>query len=57
MFCVWVFWCHPEHTVRVNLNAPIVINLHNSMGVQCVSTGARPGCSRLAESGCWEIAC
>jgi flagellar assembly factor FliW len=46
-----------EHTVRVNLNAPIVINLHNLMGVQCVSSGARPGCLRLEENGRWEAEC
>jgi flagellar assembly factor FliW len=46
-----------EHTVKVNLNAPIVINLHNSMGVQCVSTGQGAGCLRLGENGRWEAAC
>jgi flagellar assembly factor FliW len=46
-----------EHTVKVNLNAPIVINLHNSMGVQCVSTGEHPGSFRLEENGRWEMAC
>ena len=46
-----------EHTVKVNLNAPIVINLHNSMGVQCVSTGQGAGCVRLGENGRWEAAC
>jgi flagellar assembly factor FliW len=46
-----------EHTVKVNLNAPIVINLHNSMGVQCISGGEGAGCFRLEESGRWEAAC
>jgi flagellar assembly factor FliW len=46
-----------EHTVKVNLNAPIVINLHNSMGVQCVFGGDGPGCFRLGENGRWETAC
>jgi|GEM_PF-1200810 len=44
-------------SVRVNLNAPVVINLHNSRGVQCVSTGKPAGCFRLEENGRWERAC
>jgi flagellar assembly factor FliW len=46
-----------EHTVKVNLNAPIVINLRNSTGIQCVSTGDQLGCFRLGENGSWELAC
>jgi flagellar assembly factor FliW len=44
-------------TVRVNLNAPVVINLHNSRGVQCVSEDTDGGFYRLAENGHWESAC
>lgn len=44
-------------TVRVNLNAPVVINLHNSRGVQCVSADTDRGFYRLAENGRWESAC
>jgi flagellar assembly factor FliW len=46
-----------DHTVHVNLNAPIVINLHNLMGVQCVSGGTPAGCFRLEENGRWEAEC
>ncbi len=44
-------------SVRVNLNAPVVINLHNSRGVQCVCADTESGCYRLAENGEWESAC
>jgi flagellar assembly factor FliW len=44
-------------TVRVNLNAPVVINLHNSRAVQCVSADTDGGFYRLAENGQWESAC
>jgi flagellar assembly factor FliW len=44
-------------TVRVNLNAPVVINLNNSRGVQCVSDGSIAGCFLLEESGKWEPLC
>jgi flagellar assembly factor FliW len=44
-------------TVRVNLNAPVVINLHNSRGVQCVSADSDGGFYRLTENGQWESAC
>jgi flagellar assembly factor FliW len=44
-------------TVRVNLNAPVVINLHNSRGVQCVCADSDAGFYRLAENGHWESAC
>jgi flagellar assembly factor FliW len=46
-----------ERTVKVNLKAPIVINLHNSMGVQRVSADEGAGCFRLEENGRWETAC
>lgn len=44
-------------TVKTNLNAPIVINLHNSRGIQAVSTAAAAGSYRLAENGRWEPLC
>jgi flagellar assembly factor FliW len=44
-------------TVKVNLNAPVVINLHNSRGVQCVSADSVGGFYRLIENGQWESAC
>jgi flagellar assembly factor FliW len=44
-------------TVQTNLDAPIVINLHNGRGVQAVSqTGVR-GTWRLTEGGRWEAVC
>jgi flagellar assembly factor FliW len=44
-------------TVRVNLNAPIVINLHNGRGVQSVSTANATGSFRLEQNGVWERGC
>jgi flagellar assembly factor FliW len=44
-------------TVRVNLNAPIVINLSNSRGVQCVPEDNTTGCFRLEENGKWGLVC
>jgi flagellar assembly factor FliW len=46
-----------DHTVRVNLRAPVVINLNNSRGVQCVSEGDATGCFRLEENGRWGPLC
>lgn len=46
-----------QRTVKVNLTAPIVINLHNSMGIQCFSASEGMGCFRLEENGRWEAAC
>lgn len=43
--------------VRVNLNAPVVINLHNSRGIQCISTDNAAGYFRLEENGRWENRC
>jgi flagellar assembly factor FliW len=48
--------------VRVNLNAPVVINLHNSRGVQSITTDQsagyfRPGYFRLDPAGRWEARC
>jgi flagellar assembly factor FliW len=44
-------------SVRVNLNAPVVINLHNSRGVQCLCADTEGGFYRLAENGEWESPC
>jgi flagellar assembly factor FliW len=43
-------------SVEVNLNAPIVINLHNARGVQCVAPDSR-SCFRLDENGHWGKPC
>ena len=45
-----------ESTVQTNLDAPIVINLHNGRGVQTVSP-ATAGSYRLSRSGAWEVVC
>jgi flagellar assembly factor FliW len=39
--------------VRANLNAPIVINLHNSRGVQCLCARNAAAHYRLGEDGQW----
>ena len=44
-------------SVRVNLDAPIVINLHNSRCVQALSGGESAGCYRLSREGSWERTC
>ena len=44
-------------TVQTNLDAPIVINLHNSRGVQAISPGAVAGSWRLGRTGVWEAVC
>lgn len=43
-------------TVHVNLNAPIVVNLHNARCVQCLA-GESEARYRLGDSGDWEPAC
>lgn len=43
-------------TVQTNLDAPIVINLHNGRGVQAV-TPAAAGSYRLSRDGGWEVVC
>jgi flagellar assembly factor FliW len=43
--------------VRVNLNAPVVINLHNSRGVQSITTDRATGYFRLEPTGRWESRC
>ena len=44
-------------TVQSNLNAPIVINLQNFRGAQCISSASESACFRLAPDGRWERAC
>ena len=44
-------------TVQTNLDAPIVINLHNSRGIQAVSAAPAAGSYRLSEAGGWEALC
>jgi flagellar assembly factor FliW len=44
-------------TVQTNLDAPIVINLHNGRGIQAVSPVAASGSYRLSEHGGWEAVC
>jgi flagellar assembly factor FliW len=48
-------------TVRTNLHAPIVINLHNGRGVQAVASpaggNASTGFWRLSRDGAWEAIC
>lgn len=46
-----------ENTVQTNLDAPIVINLHNNRGIQAVSPASVTGSYRLGENGRWEIVC
>jgi flagellar assembly factor FliW len=46
-----------ECTVQTNLDAPIVINLHNGRGVQAVSSPAVTGSYRLSCNGDWEAVC
>lgn len=43
--------------VRANLNAPVVINLHNSRAIQCVSFGTTTSYFRLEENGHWACRC
>lgn len=44
-------------TVQTNLDAPIVINLHNGRGLQAVSLSPSAGSFRLSETGSWELMC
>lgn len=43
--------------VRVNLHAPIVINLHNSRCLQVFTGSSATGTYRLTAAGAWERAC
>jgi flagellar assembly factor FliW len=44
-------------TVRTNLDAPIVVNLHNGRAVQAVAPAIVSGSRRMSENGGWEILC
>lgn len=44
-------------TVQTNLDAPIVINLHNGRGIQAVAAPAVTGSFRLSRNGAWESVC
>lgn len=44
-------------TVKVNLGAPIVINLHNSRCIQSLSPEAPAGYYTLNDVGAWETVC
>jgi len=44
-------------TVRTNLDAPIVINLHNGRGVQAIAPVASAGSWRLSEYDGWGAVC
>jgi flagellar assembly factor FliW len=44
-------------TVQTNLDAPIVINLHNGRGIQAVSAPGATGSFRLSRNGDWEVVC
>jgi len=44
-------------TVQTNLDAPIVINLHNGRGIQAVTPGTGAGSYRLSRDGAWEAVC
>jgi flagellar assembly factor FliW len=44
-------------TVEANLDAPIVINLHNSRCLQALSPDAERGYYKLSDAGIWENLC
>ena len=44
-------------TVEANLDAPVVINLHNSRCLQALSPEVARGYFRLSDAGTWEHAC
>lgn len=44
-------------TVQTNLDAPIVVNLHNHRGIQAVGTESVAGVFRLSPGGRWQPAC
>jgi flagellar assembly factor FliW len=44
-------------TVEANLDAPVVINLHNSRCVQALSPEIARGYYRLSDAGTWENVC
>ncbi len=46
-----------ENTVEANLDAPIVINLHNQRCIQSLPSESVAGRFRLADGGVWESIC
>lgn len=45
------------HLVEANLNAAIVINLHNRRGVQCLPPAGHSACFRLSANDGWVAPC
>jgi flagellar assembly factor FliW len=43
--------------VEANLDAPVVINLHNSRCLQALSPEVARGYYRLSDTGTWENVC
>jgi flagellar assembly factor FliW len=46
-----------EDTVQANLDAPVVINLHNRRCIQSLPTEPKAGRFRLVDGGRWEPIC
>jgi len=46
-----------QNTVQANLDAPIVINMHNRRCIQAMSSEAVAGYFRLADGGAWVGPC
>lgn len=46
-----------ENTVQANLDAPVVINLHNRHCIQSVPFGSVAGYFRLEDGGRWDPVC
>jgi flagellar assembly factor FliW len=44
-------------TVEANLKTPVVINLHNRRGVQCVPQAGSSACFRLSAGSGWTALC
>jgi flagellar assembly factor FliW len=45
------------HSVEANLNASVLINLHNGRGVQCVPPAGISACFRLSADDGWRALC
>ena len=46
-----------SETVQANLNAAVVINLHNRRGIQCVDPAGRSAFFRLSADSGWTALC
>jgi flagellar assembly factor FliW len=46
-----------DHSVAANLNTPIVINLHNRLGVQCTEPAGLPATFTLSADSGWVASC